>query len=191
MIQLLSELGKLMIINATLITGIIIGAICLLAAVHNHIRYQNFGLGGVVLVAFGSMLLGLSIWKSIEISIDTKGNITAKYQRNQDVGAKVAEQNSRFVRLELKFKDISKDIDLLKSKKFAQESYPSQLKIRGDIKAKFKQNSKYSILVFNKPKQDQTAKEISKALLESGYKSSSIFTILRKLNNNLKVMKHG
>jgi len=70
-----------MINEVTLVMGIVIGSICVLSAVHNHVRFQSFGLGGVVLTAFGTLLLGLSIWQSVELSIDAKGNFTAAYKQ--------------------------------------------------------------------------------------------------------------
>lgn len=169
-----------MIIQTTLIMGIIIGAICLLAAVHNYTRYQYFGLGGVVLVAFGSMLLGLSIWQSVELSIDAKGNITAKYQHEQDMGAEAAERNSQFTELKLKFAEISEDIKLLKSATPTAILPHSQVKARRDIEEQFERNSKYSVLIFNKPEQGQTAQDFSKAFLEAGYKSSATPTDLKE-----------
>ena len=80
-----------MIIEYTLIMGIIIGTISILGVVFNYVYHKHFELGGVVLVAFGTLLLGLSLWQSIELSIESDGSVSAKYK--QDLGAKTAEKN--------------------------------------------------------------------------------------------------
>ena len=177
-----------MILQATLITGIIVGVICLLAAVHNHIKYQNFGLGGAVLVAFGSMLLGLSVWQSVELSIDSEGRITAKYKQQQDIGAEAADRNSQFAELKLKLAEISENIGSLNSS-IPNASLPqSQIEARKKIEKQFERNSKYSVLVFNKQEQEQeqAAQNISKALLEAGYKSSATPTDLKESKRQLE-----
>ena len=44
------------------------------------IKHKTFGIGGSVLTVFGVMLLGLSIWKTLEISVTAKGEIGAKFE---------------------------------------------------------------------------------------------------------------
>jgi hypothetical protein len=160
-----------MIIQVTLIMGLILGTICLLAAVHNFVRHQSFGLGGVVLVAFGAMLLGLSIWQSVELSIDTEGNITATYK--QDLGAEAAERNNQLEELRIQIAENTEDIErLLSSVSEAPLPLP-RVASRSESRRKFEANSKYSVLVFNKPSQKGVAERVANALIKTGFKSSA------------------
>ena len=44
------------------------------------IKHKTFGIGGSVLTVSGVMLLGLSIWKTVEISVTAKGEIGGKLE---------------------------------------------------------------------------------------------------------------
>ncbi|WP_444901460.1 hypothetical protein ACJJIG_18480 [Microbulbifer sp. SSSA007] len=163
--------------NATMIVGIILGGICLLAAVYNHIKHQNFGLGGVVLVMFGSMLLALSIWGSVEIWIGDSG---AKFQLKEDFGAEKAELNNQLEELRLRLTTNRKDIDRMAEHIPRATISPAQEKERRATREKFERNSHYSILIFNKAAQQENAKTITKDLLEAGFKTSATETDLEE-----------
>ena len=165
-----------MIIQITLIMGIILGTICLLAVVHNFVRHQNFGLGGVVLVAFGAMLLGLSIWQSVELSVDADGIVTAKYK--QDIGAEAAERNNQLEELRIRISENTEDIERLKPSTSTRPLTSSQEETRRESRKRFEENSKYSVLVFNKPSQKNTAEKVATSLIETGFKSSATPTNL-------------
>ena len=173
-----------MIVQATLVMGIILGTICLLAAVFNFVRHQSFGLGGVVLVAFGAMLLGLSIWQSIELSIDADGSITAKYK--QDIGSEAAERNSQLQKLRLQVKENQEDIERIRSATSIASVSASEKQARKEEMENFDANSKYSVLVFNKSSQEDVANRISNKLLGMGFKASATETDLIESKRQLQ-----
>jgi hypothetical protein len=145
---------------------------------HNFVRYQTFGVGGTVLIIFGSMLVGLSVWTSFEFSVDPEGKVTARY--TQDLGAKAAELNGSIEELRLKILEISQDISALKRANPVATVPQQDLAARVEKERAFRLNSDYSVLVFYKPKQQDTAAAISEALLASGFKSSATPTDLKE-----------
>lgn len=68
------------IVFTALILGLVFGSLMLCSLLFVYIKHKAFGLGGAVLTVFGVMLLGLSIWKTIEISVTPKGEIEAKFE---------------------------------------------------------------------------------------------------------------
>lgn len=165
-----------MITIVTLILGLILGTVLLSAAVYVYIKHQVFALGGSVLTVFGTILLGLSIWQSVELTIRPEGGITAKFK--QDLGAAAADINNRISQLELKLTELSEDVTSFR-KKFPEAGLPQDVVAKRLNKEQaFQENSKYSVLVFYKPQNEQTAERIEKALLSEGYKSSSTETHL-------------
>ena len=68
------------IVFTALILGLVFGSLMLCSLLFVYIKHKTFGLGGSVLTVFGVMLLGLSIWKTVEISITPKGEIEAKFE---------------------------------------------------------------------------------------------------------------
>ena len=68
------------IVFTALILGLVFGSLMLCSLLFVYIKHKTFGLGGSVLTVFGVMLLGLSIWKTVEISITLEGEIEAKFE---------------------------------------------------------------------------------------------------------------
>lgn len=68
------------IVYAALIFGIVFGSLMLSSVIYVYIKHKTFGLGGSILTVFGVMLLSLSIWKTVEISVTPKGGIEAKFK---------------------------------------------------------------------------------------------------------------
>ena len=134
----------------------------------------TFGLGGVVLIAFGSFLVGLSIWTSVTISVKADGSLTAEYKQEakEDLGAKTADLNGSIEELKLKLSVLSQDIVALKKATPKSEPPPEQIIKREAKEQLFQQNSEYTVLVFHKPNQKDIGGRISDALLSAGYRSS-------------------
>jgi hypothetical protein len=63
-----------------LIFGLVFGSLMLCSLLFVYIKNKTFGLGSSVLAVFGVMLLGLSIWKTVEISVTPEGEIKAKFE---------------------------------------------------------------------------------------------------------------
>ena len=68
------------ILFMTLILGLILGTIMLCVVLFVYVKKQTFGFGGSILTTFGVLLLGLSLWKSVEVSVTPDGGIQAKFQ---------------------------------------------------------------------------------------------------------------
>lgn len=63
-----------------LLIGIVLGAIMLLGVIYVYVKNQSYGMGGTALTVFGTLLIGLSIWKTAEISISPDGGLQAKFE---------------------------------------------------------------------------------------------------------------
>ena len=79
--------------NWTYIVGIIIGVIVLLSVVYVWITKQVVGMCGGFLSIIGVVLIGLSLWTSVEISITKEGFKTQLTKMMKDLGT-MAEQNA-------------------------------------------------------------------------------------------------
>ena len=66
--------------NPSFVVALILGSIMLTAAIWVYVRHQAFGFGGAVLTVFGAILLGMPVWRTIDVSIDQKG-ISAKFEQ--------------------------------------------------------------------------------------------------------------
>lgn len=65
--------------HVALWAGLIVGLLMLLAVCYVYVARRDFGLGGVVLSVFGVVLVGLSIWKTVEITVSANGDVTATF----------------------------------------------------------------------------------------------------------------
>jgi hypothetical protein len=68
------------IVFTALILGLVFGSLMLCSSLFVYIKHKTFGLGGAVLTVFGVILLGLSIWKTVEVSVKLEGEIEAKFE---------------------------------------------------------------------------------------------------------------
>jgi hypothetical protein len=69
--------------------GLVIGALALISTCIVWMRKQVMGLGGTVLSLVGVVLMGLSIWKNVEISVDKDG-VEAKFRALEEQVGTVA-----------------------------------------------------------------------------------------------------
>lgn len=172
------------ITNIAFSLGLLLGSISLLSAVFVYVKHQAFGLAGVILVIFGSFLIGLSIWTSFEFSVGSDGSVTAKY--TQDLGSKTADLNGNIEKLKLKLSDLTQDVAAIKQAIPKAAPSQDQLAKREDKERNFEQNSEYSVLVFYKSYQSGVALQISKALLSLGFRSSATPTDLKEAVQQFK-----
>ena len=164
--------------------GLLLGSVLLLASVYRFVKHRDFGLGGTVLVVFGSMLLGLSVWTSFEFSVDSAGKVTARY--TQDLGAKAADLNGKVEQLRFRVDELAQDISSLKNATPSARISPEVASERETKRRAFEQNSDYSVLVFHKPEQQATASALAEALLSDGFKSSATPTELKEAIKKFK-----
>jgi tetratricopeptide (TPR) repeat protein len=64
----------------TFALGILFGSIMLSTVCWVYLTRQEFGIAGAFLTVFGVVLLGLSIWKTIHVSVDSQGKVSAKLE---------------------------------------------------------------------------------------------------------------
>jgi len=81
-----------MIENLAFITALVLGAVLLGSACYVYVKNQTFGLGGSCLSGLGVVLVGMSVWQSIDVSFDGNG-IKAKLAQVESV-AKRAESSA-------------------------------------------------------------------------------------------------
>jgi len=162
--------------------GLLLGSALLLSAVFVFVTRQAFGLGGVVLIAFGSFLVGWSIWTSFEVSVGADGSVTAKYTQRitEDIGAKAADFNGSIELLKRRIDELTQDVSALKTATPAAARSQEQIAKREVRDQEFARNSDYSVLVFYKSAQKETASQITKKLLSVGFRSSATPTDLRE-----------
>lgn len=59
--------------NPAFLVGMALGALMLLSVCFVYIRHQKFGIGGSFLCGFGVILVGMSVWQNINVSVDGSG----------------------------------------------------------------------------------------------------------------------
>lgn len=59
--------------NPAYIVALVLGGIMLLSVCYVYIRHQVLQVGGMAMSGFAVLLVGMSVWKSIDISVDDKG----------------------------------------------------------------------------------------------------------------------
>ncbi len=79
--------------NWAYIVGMIIGAGAIAAVSWVWVRKQTFGTGGIGLSIVGVILVGLSVWKSVEVSY-SDGNLVVRLQKLEQRLGQVAEASS-------------------------------------------------------------------------------------------------
>ncbi len=77
--------------NPVYIVALVLGAIMLLSVCFVYVKHQVLQLGGICLSGFAVMLVGMSVWKSIDVSVDVNG-IKAKLDRAIDIAEKAKSQ---------------------------------------------------------------------------------------------------
>ena len=67
-----------------LVVGILLGVVMISSAVFVYLRHQLFGTAGIVLISFGTLLAGLSVWTTFQVSVSQEGiEIIAELQEIQ------------------------------------------------------------------------------------------------------------
>ena len=59
--------------NPAFFVALVVGSLMLVAVCFVYVRHRTFGLGGITLSGLGVILLGMSVWRSIDVSFDEKG----------------------------------------------------------------------------------------------------------------------
>lgn len=94
-----SSSGDSLTSNPAFLVALILGTAMLASVCFVYVRNQSFGLGGVIMSGLGVVLVGMSVWKSIDISLSDKG-VTAKLEQ-VEAQAKRAEENASKAKAEV------------------------------------------------------------------------------------------
>ncbi|MEO8020375.1 peptidoglycan-binding domain-containing protein [Polaromonas sp.] len=84
--------------NPAFIVALVLGALMLGCVCYVYVRHQAFGLGGACLSGFAVVLLGMSVWKTVDVAFDEKG-VRAKLEQIESV-AKRAESTASQAQVE-------------------------------------------------------------------------------------------
>jgi len=81
-----------------IVCGLLLGSVAVISAAWVWVRHRVFGSGGSVLSVVGVILIGLSIWKNVEVRAGADG-IEWKFEQLQ---SRIAETESRVAEAESK-----------------------------------------------------------------------------------------
>jgi hypothetical protein len=170
-----SRSDTIMIETATFVSGLVLGAMLLVVAAFVYASRNVFGFGGTLFLVFGTILVGLSLWRSVELTVDPDGGLIAIFK--QEIGAEAAELNGKILDLE---RQIAKAISKLETISARSENSPSSMatKTPDEVDADFERNSNYKVLVFFKNHQQEAARRMENVLLSHGFRSSATETTL-------------
>lgn len=70
--------------NPAFIVALVLGALMLASVCYVYVSRQAFGLGGACLSGFGVVLLGMSVWKTVDVSFNETG-VRAKLEQIEAV----------------------------------------------------------------------------------------------------------
>ena len=90
------------------IAGLAVGALMVCTVCAVYFRMQVFGLGGSVLSLLGAVLIGMSVWSNVSLSVGADGTITAQLSQIQDKVAQVSSENQQIGR---SVADVRNDIE--------------------------------------------------------------------------------
>ena len=81
--------------DAAIILGLIFGSAMLAVACLKYYKHGLFALGGSVLTVFGVLLLGLSIWTTVDIKVSPQGQIEARFEKTVEMAVEKVEQTTQ------------------------------------------------------------------------------------------------
>ena len=102
-----------------MILGLMIGVAMLSVVTVVYLKHQRLGPSGAILSLFGIVLMGMSVWQTIKISVDRKGVVQAELiQRIESVEAEQKNVVSKMTSVEKATEDIREDFVQLTSRFF-------------------------------------------------------------------------
>ncbi|MGE8149668.1 peptidoglycan-binding domain-containing protein [Pseudomonas vancouverensis] len=87
-----------MTINPAFFVALVLGALMLASVCYVYVSRQTFGLGGACLSGLGVVLVGMSVWTTIDVTFDAKG-VRAKLEQVETI-AKRAESTASQAQVE-------------------------------------------------------------------------------------------
>ncbi len=159
--------------------ALLMGVLCILAALFQYVKNKNFGVAGAVLVVFGTVLICFSVWKDFSVQIGADGGLTLNAV--QEIGSATAEFNSKILLLEKKISSVAMVVDLLSKNSPGTSSRASEAIESVQPSKEFIKNQGYSVLVFHRKSQENNAESLTTGLLDVGFKASKTETSLEEV----------
>ena len=75
--------------------GLLIGSVLMLSVCFVFIRHRFFGPGGAALSILGAILIGMSVWSNINVSVGADGGFRAELSQIRDQVAKIDSKNDQ------------------------------------------------------------------------------------------------
>lgn len=80
--------------NPAYIVALVLGSIMLLSVCFVYVKHQVLQFSGMGLSAFAVILIGMSVWKNIDVSVDQNG-FTAKLEQAIEIANQVKKENEQ------------------------------------------------------------------------------------------------
>jgi hypothetical protein len=93
-----SNSGKITMNNPAYIVALVLGSIMLLSVCFVYVRHQVLQFSGMGLAAFAVILVGMSVWKNIDVSVDQNG-FTAKLEQAIEIANQAKKENAELKQL--------------------------------------------------------------------------------------------
>ncbi len=78
--------------------GIIVGLMMIATVCIVYYKHQTFGLGGSTLALLGTILIGMSVWSNIKVSVGANGGFSAELTQIQQNIAQINNRNEQIVK---------------------------------------------------------------------------------------------
>lgn len=169
--------------NPAYIVALVLGSVMLLSVCFVYVKHQVLQFSGMGLSAFAVILIGMSVWKNIDVSVDQNG-FTAKLEQAIEIANQVKKENETLKQLNdqnaqaaLALKDTLETIRV-------QEVLRDKGLYRGSLVGQLDTATKQSITKFQEEKGiPQTGKIDTKTIQELGIKPIKNFPNLQRVNN--------
>jgi chromosome segregation ATPase len=169
--------------NTVIITvGLLLGSLMILVSIFVYLKKNKFDFGDALFSLLGAIFVSLSLWTSIQISIDSGGaKLELTKNQQEEITDRNAEINGKIQDLEISIQQIKSDISSFRAKVPEVQISKEELDNRAREAQAFKENSQYSVFVFYRDDRKAEADEIVKELLKQGYRSSNLLTDLSEI----------
>lgn len=169
--------------NPAYVVALVLGSIMLLSVCFVYVRHQVLQFSGMGLTAFAVVLIGMSVWKNIDVSVDQNG-FTAKLEQAIEIANQVKKENAELKQLNedntqaaLALKEAVETIRV-------QEVLKEKGLYRGALVGQLDSETKKSISDFQERQGiPRTGKLDSKTIQELGIKPIKNFPNLQRTTN--------
>jgi hypothetical protein len=169
--------------NPAYVVALVLGSIILVSVCFVYVRHQVLQFSGMGLTAFAVVLIGMSVWKNIDVSVDQNG-FTAKLEQAIEIANQVKKENAELKQLNEENTQAALALKETVETIRAQEVLREKGLYRGALVGQLDSATKQSISKFQEEKGiPQTGKLDSKTIQELGIKPIKNFPNLQRTTN--------